>query len=57
LFEVRRVVASWLAHSVAVPIIIQVEISATDPVFVQIDAIRAPHEHESGAPRSAQPTL
>jgi len=26
-------------------------------VFVQIDAIRAAHEHESGAPRSAQPTL
>ena len=57
LFEVRRGVASRLARSVAVPIIVQVEIAATDSVFVEIDAILAAHEHEARAPRSAQPVF
>jgi len=57
LLEVGRGVASWLVRSVAVSIIVQVQIAATDSVFVEIDSIRATHEHEPSAPRGTQPIL
>src|SRR6202035_4244259 len=57
LVEVRCEVATVLRRGVAVPIIIQVEITATDPVFVKIDAVHAAHEHEPRAPCGAQPVL
>src|SRR6266536_721712 len=40
--------------NVAVPVIIQVEISAADAMLVQVDAIHASHVHETGAAQATQ---